>query len=107
MWRKQCRLLKKLNHLGNTSTYVEKTYYCTEYLEAEYQHLHVCGENVPVPKGDGPDKETPPRMWRKLQNRILDTPGVRNTSTYVEKTLLEQTVSKSVSKHLHVCGENL
>ena len=51
-------------------------------------------------------KETPPRMWRKLQGFSDDFISLRNTSTYVEKTLPFDGYRSGRRKHLHVCGEN-
>ena len=50
--------------------------------------------------------ETPPRMWRKHRQSPSLRDFLRNTSTYVEKTLALFSVSLVKEKHLHVCGEN-
>ena len=51
--------------------------------------------------------ETPPRMWRKRSNGLTRHGLSGNTSTYVEKTQIECSRTRSSEKHLHVCGENI
>ena len=106
MWRKLLRNWVQDSLLGNTSTYVEKTVWCKKHPKRNGKHLHVCGENLrPLPL-KYPLMETPPRMWRKPAASFSPNRSDRNTSTYVEKTAHQHSISSMEQKHLHVCGEN-
>ena len=78
--------VKIAEKLRNTSTYVEKTVCSILFHRFAEKHLHVCGENVFFYRYLFFAIETPPRMWRKLNNPNEKEVITGNTSTYVEKT---------------------
>ncbi len=52
-------------------------------------------------------QETPPRTWRRLEHPLSSPCNVRNTSTYVEKTVIHDIRFSRSRKHLHIRGEDL
>ena len=95
------------NRPRNTSTYVEKTIRSSRWLHLRGKHLHVRGEDAGFRLAEKPDRETPPRTWRRhkpFRSMSFDT---RNTSTYVEKTEQKSRTCANKEKHLHVRGEDL
>ena len=90
----------------NTSTYVEKTIPVLAKVCLSEKHLHIRGENTNRKTDFIGFIETPPHTWRKLGDTHKRIHHHRNTSTYVEKTLLLTFEFALTWKHLHIRGEN-
>ena len=71
-----------------TSTYVEKTDFCSKLVSVCQDHLHIRGENKRTIKTTIQLIGSPPHTWRKLVDLIMKNRGYGITSTYVEKTYL-------------------
>ena len=71
-----------------------------------WKHLHGRGEDEASSSEKPKNWETPPRTWRRLLHQVGIAPGVRNTSTDVEKTYLPAAGCPSSRKHLHGRGED-
>ncbi len=71
----------------DTSTDVEKR--VPQGLVGTWQrkHLHLGGEDSALPAITQPSLETPPHTWRRGDLCLLLVAKIRNTFTYVEKTL--------------------
>ena len=106
MWRKLREICAIFFCVRNTSTCVEKTIRSCHTFSYNEKHLHVCGENSGTCSMDNPHLETPPRVWRKQGEILVECGYVGNTSTCVEKTPILQADRLALRKHLHVCGEN-
>jgi len=70
------------------------------------KHLHVRGEDDELIAEQVRIEETPPRTWRRRLLAKVTAMGLRNTSTYVEKTSYWTAFSFYNKKHLHVRGED-
>jgi hypothetical protein len=92
--------------LRNTSTCVGKTIRSPLQLSSREKHPHVCGEDGNNVSNRGAVKETPPRVWGRLDELYLDINRAGNTPTCVGKTCGHAESSSSTWKHPHVCGED-
>ena len=105
-WRKHMMLNKWTIKTRITSTYVEKTLSTLIKNIWSRDHLHIRGENLSASSWITSDSGSPPHTWRKplsLNSLIL---FFRITSTYVEKTNLNQKLDINKEDHLHIRGEN-
>ena len=105
-WRRPPTIQIRVNSAGNTSTYVEKTVYGHTLTPLIRKHLHVRGEDLDMLRDKQFVSETPPRTWRRRTKYTCGIGGLRNTSTYVEKTYLQIPGALLKWKHLHVRGED-
>ena len=85
-WRKPQKQWGRLQKVGITSTYVEKTKILMYCDENKRDHLHIRGENQMYGTQVVDEPGSPPHTWRKQINSVVDLSSLRITSTYVEKT---------------------
>ena len=105
-WRRRSREFHKLFRGRNTSTDVEKTHHTARVGRCGQKHLHGRGEDLACSPQNRAWLETPPRTWRRPSKERTATSSLRNTSTDVEKTTRQQTLTVPVEKHLHGRGED-
>ena len=98
--RKTCRPAS-----GITSTYVENTKNHYTKTEVDKDHLHIRGEYGFPRRLTIRQQGSPPHTWRILTWSSSTFSLVRITSTYVENTITDMSVSESMWDHLHIRGE--
>ena len=70
------------------------------------KHLHGRGEDLTISNFRLPERETPPRTWRRPNGLLNVVPRSGNTSTDVEKTSSSIFLPSLSWKHLHGRGED-
>ncbi len=69
-------------------------------------HPHACGENAPMRYQHCHRFGSPPRLWGKHNENLLEVRFRRFTPTPVGKTRLADTYGLTLAVHPHACGEN-
>ena len=85
---------------------MEKTIAQQRSVQAPQKHLHERGEDALNVSSAYPEKETPPRAWRRPTPHAYSRKQKRNTSTSVEKTSSDCLERRLRQKHLHERGED-
>ena len=106
-WRRLGHQERRHQHVGNTSTDVEKTAPARPRSPDARKHLHGRGEDLRCISLIWNEWETPPRTWRRQPLRKLTTRAIGNTSTDVEKTVPSSCADRPDWKHLHGRGEDV
>src|SRR5690554_1896799 len=107
MWGRLYRDHLMFGAIRNTPTYVGKTIGRSAVRTCFQKHPHVCGEDAGRGNQFSYEGETPPRMWGRLVDDYDDPSIIRNTPTYVGKTVAKMQHPLLIQKHPHVCGEDL
>ena len=105
-WRRLAGRCGRPRFLRNTSTDVEKTNMHQLGFNRRKKHLHGRGEDLTISNFRLPERETPPRTWRRPNGLLNVVPRSGNTSTDVEKTRLWMSGIWPRKKHLHGRGED-
>ncbi|SWC47416.1 Domain of uncharacterised function (DUF2825) [Klebsiella pneumoniae] len=90
----------------NTPTHVGKTDFDINQQLADQKHPHACGEDHARENYIFLIKETPPRMWGRLNIGVIEGGKLRNTPTHVGKTLTGTFTRTNTEKHPHACRED-
>ncbi len=70
------------------------------------KHPHTCGEDPASVSSTASCRETPPRMWGRLNIGVIEGGKLRNTPTHVGKTLTGTFTRTNTEKHPHACRED-
>ena len=106
MWGKHSNARQELESERFTPTLVGKTISSHLRLISTMVHPHACGENYNILGWRSIIIGSPPRLWGKLANTMLDGNLDRFTPTLVGKTLTQISSIMSQTVHPHACGEN-
>ena len=96
MWGKLFLPAGKAMKNRNTPTHVGKTFFSHEPASLCRKHPHACGENSSSLRTQIFHRETPPRMWGKLNGINNGFYFVGNTPTHVGKTCRPHSVLRDL-----------
>lgn len=77
------------------------------HIAAQPVHPHACGDDKEVDLQVDGNIGSPPCVWGSLLDHSCYAGFVRDTPARVETTSLMRSISRTVTVHLHLCGDDL